>query len=423
MSLNLYSRPLTITSQFSFCGLPLRLDSYAGCAFRCSFCFARYRGGNNGGDFVRPADSQALKRIFERAFNFPEKPGIIAQFLRRRVPIHFGGMSDPFQPAESRYRITESYLQTLAIYEYPTVISTRSSMISSRPYLDLLRKLKHLVVQFSFSSTQDQIARIVEPFSSPPSELLQAMERLVRCGIRVTCRWQPYIKGVSESTLEFVSRVASTGCIHVGFEHLKLPVERQNPLWKSLNFGVGRNLHQEYMRLGARRDGREFVLPIEHKLPKVLEVATQVRRQGMTFGAADNEVQFLSDTDCCCSGVDQFPGFENWFRHQIGFAVRKCRGTAITYSSVSREWCPSGSIDRFLNENSRLSARSDVIGTIRDHIKQRWNNPRSPGNPASFYGVRSTNSRTSSGQLIYRWDLEPTMSSNLVPEPRSSATK
>lgn len=405
MSLDLYSRPLTITSQFSFCGLPLRLDSYAGCAFRCSFCFARYRGGNNGGDFVRPADPQGLKRIFERAFNSPEKPGIVAQFLRRRVPIHFGGMSDPFQPAESRYHISEAYLRVLASYDYPTVISTRSSMISNRPYLDLLRKLKYLVVQFSFSSTRDRIACTVEPFSTPPSELLRTMERLSRYGINVTCRWQPYIPRVSEATTEFVSRVASTGCKHVGFEHLKLPVERENPLWKSLTLAVGRNLHQEYKDLGARRDGREFVLPIKHKLRKVLEVSSHVRKQGMTFGAADNEVQFLSDTDCCCSGVDQFPGFENWFKHQIGYAVRKCRGRLITYASISREWCPSGSIDRFLNEHSRLSARSEVIGTIRDHIKQRWNNPSSPANPASFYGVTSTKCRTSRGQLVYCWDL------------------
>lgn len=407
ISPSIYTRPLTITSQFSFCGLPLRLDSYAGCAFRCTYCFARYRGGNNGGDFVRPADAQSLKRVFDRALLFePDKLGVIAQFLQRRVPIHFGGMSDPFQPAEARYRVTESFLSVLASHHYPTIISTRGSMIASQPYLNLLREIGNVIVQFSFSSTRDQTARSLEPFSTPPSELLRTMVTLVRHGINVTCRWQPYIPGVSEHASEFSHRVASTGCSHVGFEHLKLPVERQNPLWNNLISGVGRDLHAEYKRLGAKRDGREYTLPIKYKLPRILKVAAQVRKQGMTFGAADNEVQFISDTDCCCSGVDQFPGFENWFKHQIAYAVRKCRGTAVTYDSISREWCPSGSIDRFLNGDSRLSARGESSGTVRDHIRQRWNNPGSPGNPASFYGVRPTDKLTSTGQRIYCWNLE-----------------
>jgi DNA repair photolyase len=399
-----YTRPITITSQFSFCGLPLRLDSYGGCAFRCSFCFARYRGGNNGGDLVRPANPGTLRRVFEKALNsHAVRPGIIGQFLRRRVPIHFGGMSDPFQPAERRHGITRSFLQVLAQHRYPTVISTRGSMVASEPYLNLLTEIENVVVQFSFSSTRDHNARLVEPFSTPPSDLLRAMYKIARRGIKVTCRWQPFIQGVSEAPSEFLSRVASSGCRHVGLEHLKLPVERQNVLWPILIKGAGRDLHAEYKQLGAKRDGREYVLPAEIKLPKILEVRSLTRKNGMTFGAADNEFQFLSDTNCCCSGVDQFVGFENWFKYQIAYAVRKCRGKAITYSSISREWRPNGSIDRFVNGDSRLSLGTDLKGTITDHMRHRWNNNGSPGNPASFYGVRPTSNLTRNGETIYAW--------------------
>jgi hypothetical protein len=313
-----------------------------------------------------------------------------------------GGMSDPFQPAEISHRVTRSFLEVLAAYRYPTVISTKGSMVASQPYLDLLRQIGSVVVQFSFSSTRDETAALVEPFSTPPSDLLRTMSTLTRHGINVTCRWQPYIQGISEPPSEFVSRVASTGCRHIGFEHLKLPVERQNPLWQVLSNGVGRDLHEEYKGLGATRDGREYVLPVHLKLPTVLEVSALVRTSGMTFGAADNELQFMSDTDCCCSGIDQFRGFQNWFKHQIGYAVRKCRGKAITYSSISREWSPSGSIDRFLNGDSRLSSKG-APSTVRDHIKFRWNNPKSPGSPTSFHGVIPTSKKTASGQTLYEW--------------------
>ena len=58
----------------------------------------------------------------------------------------------------------------------------------------------------------------------------------------------------------------------------------------------------------------------------------------MAFGAADNEFQFCSDASCCWSGVDVFPGFENYFKQQIGHALHKCRGKLITYSSIQEEW-------------------------------------------------------------------------------------
>src|SRR4051812_42253136 len=102
-----YTTPFGITSQFAFCGLPLRLDSYKGCSFNCNFCFARYRGGYNQGDGVLPADPQSVRRTMAMALQ-GSTTGLIAQFLRRRVPIHFGGMSDPFHAAEARYGVTKS---------------------------------------------------------------------------------------------------------------------------------------------------------------------------------------------------------------------------------------------------------------------------------------------------------------------------
>ncbi len=398
-----FTRPISITSQFPFCGLPLRLDTYAGCGFRCSYCFARYRGGATFGDNIRPANPETIKRIFHLAIDLRRFPtGVIAQCLRRRMPIHFGGMSDGFQPAEARYRVTEAVLRVLARYSYPTVISTRGSLIGEGLYLDLLKSIGPVVAQFSFSTTRKQIASKVEPFSTSPDAVLRTMERLAGVGIVVTCRWQPYIPGTSEPPHEFMSRIASAGARHVALEHLKLPFERSNPLWPLLVRGVGEDLYAEYVRAGAKADGREYVLPPEAKRAAILEAAKSARINGMTFGAADNEFQYLSDGACCCSGVDQFPGFENWFKHQIGYALRKCRGKKITYGSIAAEWVPTGSVDRYLNSNSRLGARLGRPASMRDHVRAKWNAPDSAGSPMCFYGVNCC-SATTRGERTYEW--------------------
>ena len=411
---NAYSTPFGITSQLAFCGLPLRLDTYRGCAFNCCFCFARYRGGNNGGASVLPASAAAIGKTIQRALNGDSgRQGVIAQFLERGVPIHMGGMSDPFQPVEKRFGITRSVLETLRRFEYPTVISTRSSLVSEDPYLGLLRSMKAVVVQFSFSSTSDTVAERLEPRSPSPSVLLRTMETLAKAGVHVTCRWQPYVPGVSENVCEFVSRVASAGCLHLGFEHLKVPLERNNLLFKELNRAAGYDLYSSYKSQHAKLDGRELLLPARVKLDKILEVATEARAAGLTFGAADNEFQYLSDTACCCSGVDKFRGFENFFRYQIAFAVRESLGKRISLGTLANEWRPSGSVDRYLNSRSRLSEREDAQGSAADHIRVKWNAPESPHSPASFWGVVATDQYDQAGR-VYQWS-EEIQTNGLIP--------
>ena len=172
-----YTTPFGVTSQYAFCGLPLRLDSYRGCSFRCLYCFARNRGGARSNDeVVVPADPNYVARVLTQALNESRSPnGLIASFLRQRVPIHFGGMSDPFQPAERSFNVTKRILEAVRQYDYPLVISTRSALVAEKSYLAILKELSSVVVQFSFSSTADEIAKLVGPGCVPPSDLLRTV--------------------------------------------------------------------------------------------------------------------------------------------------------------------------------------------------------------------------------------------------------
>ncbi len=400
-----YTTPLSLTSQFFFCGLPLRLDSYRGCGFQCSFCYARFRGGNVPGATVFPADPHTLQRILARGLG-PDRAApasTIGQFLRQRVPIHFGGMSDPFQHAERTHGVTRHFLQALRDFQYPTVISTRSTMVATSPYLELLRAMKAVVVQFSFTSIVEKTSQALERHTPRPAELLRTMEQLASRGIVVTCRWQPYVPGLSESPRKFVREVAAAGARHVAIEHLKLPVERNHFLWSDLA-AARPSLWSDYQKASATRDGREFLLPPEIKLPTILETRDAVRKAGISLGVADNDLQYLSDTDCCCSGVDRFPGFEGWFKHQVAHAVRRCRTSdRIVYGAIAHHWTPKGSVDRWLNSHSRIGRHRRTSGSLAEHIRFRWNNPSSPFSPAAFYGVEPSDEFTAAGFRVFRW--------------------
>ena len=355
-----------------------------------------------------PARIGYLRRVFRRVFSQdPGEPGLVGEFLRRKVPIHFGGMSDPFQEIESRFRVTHDYLTTLRDADYPTIISTRGALVAHEPYLSLLREMKKVVVQFSLTSTSDKFRNQLEPYSPSSSALLRAMNRLSDAGVIVTCRWQPYVPGKSENPREFVRRVASAGAKHLALEHLKVPIDANAPAWRRFERDSGVLWRQEYKDKGAVRDGREYVLRGSEKLDTIRTVSTITKEASMTFGAADNDYQYLSDTQCCCSGVDQFPGFENWFKHQIGYAIRKSEGNLLTYESISDEWSPVASVDRFLNSHTRLGKKLGTKGTVSDHIQFRWNHPNVSGSPATFASVAPTERFTLAGFRIYRWVNRP----------------
>lgn len=403
---NEYKTPLGLTSQFSFCGLPLRLDTYAGCALSCTYCFARLRGGNANTNKIRYADPKLIITKFKNAIEQTERTtGLVAELIRNKTPLHFGGMSDPFQPIEKRENISLKVLKYLCSISYPIVISTKSTLLSDSEYLNVLKSNKNIVVQFSFSTLDDNISKIVEPFSFSPSEILKCATKLSESGVKTSIRWQPYIPYVSEAPTDFISQISETGITHLGFEHLKLPIEKNNPLWKKLTTKLSFDIREFYLQHNARTDGREFILQPEYKIKTALLIKAELKKRNITFGSADNDIQYLSDNNCCCSGVDQFEGFENWNKYQIAFAVKKSRGEQITFDLIANEWTPKGAIDKYLNSDSRM-VRQNGHNTVADYVKARWENLNSDFNPSKFYGVRDSGLRDNNGYRIFDWDLK-----------------
>jgi len=397
----MYKNPLNLTSQFYFCGLPLRLDSYSGCSFKCKFCFALNRGGKNYWSKVNEADPSFI----EKKFQFIEKRksfGVVNEMLIQRVPIHFGGMSDPLQKAELKFGITLSFLKSLAKRNYPLVISTRSPLAFEEPYISIFKNYTNLLLQFSFTTFDDKKISTFEPFSSKASEILKGINKLRKHGINVSIRWQPYIPEFSEHPNEVIDKLSDSGAQHVAIEYLKIPLPRgRNLLWNNMLKPIS-DTNQLYNKLGSNVQGREILLNIENRKETILSLRDNLHKRNISFGAADIDLLYLSDANCCCSGADLFKGFENWFKFQFSYAVKKSfHSHTIQFSSIEKEWNPKASIKEYIYPNSRLK---DNDNSVFQHIKHRWNNLISKNNPTMFEGVKPTDEFDSTGMRIYKWD-------------------
>ena len=57
------------------------------------------------------------------------------------IPLHWGGVSDPFQPAEKKHGVSLACLKVFAETQYPFVVSTKGTRLLSSPeYLRVLAK-------------------------------------------------------------------------------------------------------------------------------------------------------------------------------------------------------------------------------------------------------------------------------------------
>jgi DNA repair photolyase len=172
------------------------LNPYMGCVHRCTFCYVRA--------FERRADRASDDR-YGRSIRVKVN---VAEVLRRELArrsweseqVAIGAATDPYQPAEGRYRLTRACLQVLAEASNPFSIITRGPMIVRD--LDVLvaaARRADVSVTFSVPTVDVEVWRRTEPSTAPPQQRLRALRRLVDAGIRASVGMAPILPGISDS--------------------------------------------------------------------------------------------------------------------------------------------------------------------------------------------------------------------------------
>lgn len=391
-----YAYALSLTSQFYFCGLPLRLDTTPKCSLNCLYCFAMSRGGRRTSRTLI-ANPDLIQRKLTKSIETKQPGDILGQMLARKAPIHFGGLSDPFANA-SVARVSRALLKNFSTYDYPVVISTKNTrLLRDDATMKIIKKMRHVAVQVSFTSSHPRKTALIEPQVPSPQERLDCIEELSTEGIHIIARLQPLIPSwETEIAYNLIPQLANSGCKHVVVEYLKLPVEKNTSLMNKMFSALNWNGYDYYRENGARLVGREWILPKELILERIQPIVNAIRSNSMTYGSADYGLNNAGDTDCCC-GIDRLPGFNNWFKGNIAAVIRNARTSKVTFQHLAHNWFPTGSIKRNINSNCRLDGLNDVLS----HLKAKWNNPGSINAPDSLSGVSWNGERDAESNCIY----------------------
>ena len=183
------------------------INPYRGCEFGCKYCYARYAH-----EFMELRDPlQFERRIFAKHFNPHEFRRELTR-LPQGESIALGTATDPYQPAERRYRITRSMLEVFASTAgYRVGITSKSDLIPRD--LDLLKEISrrhYLSVHISITTVGRDLARLIEPMAPRPDLRLKAVQKLASAGIRVGVFCAPVMPLINDSdpSLDAVAKSA-----------------------------------------------------------------------------------------------------------------------------------------------------------------------------------------------------------------------
>src|SRR5919201_950771 len=180
------------------------LNPYMGCVHRCTFCYVRA--------FERRAD-----RPFDDRYGRSIRVKVnVVEVLRRELAraswehetVAIGAATDPYQPAEGRYRLTRGCLEALAEAHNPFSIITRGPMIVRD--VDVLVEASRradVSVTFSIPTPDDEVWRKTEPSTAHPRQRLRALKTLVDAGVKASVGMAPILPGISDTPYQLAEVV------------------------------------------------------------------------------------------------------------------------------------------------------------------------------------------------------------------------
>lgn len=291
------------------------INPYVGCAFGCTYCYARYAHryaldralttASPDDDLRAEIESMPPWLAFERHVLVKENaPALLAHELRPGSPrlaalaggevVVIGTATDPYQPAERRYRLTRGVLETFAEQRGLSIVIITKSPLITRD-VDVLKRLTErsaVTVHLSLITLNRDLARIIEPRAPTPDSRVRAVARLREGGIDVGINIMPILPGITDAPADLerlVKTVADVGATHVNAGSLRL---RSTARARYLPF-----IAEHFPHL-ADRYARSFAA--DHKLSQHYRGGLQryfrdlCARVGIRYGSPSEEAETVS---------------------------------------------------------------------------------------------------------------------------------
>jgi len=190
------------------------INPYEGCGFNCTYCYVH--GSKYG-------ENLAEKIVIKKA-----AAAILDKQLANRAKknefgfIAVGSATDAYMQVEEEFGLTRELLRVILKHRFPVFISTKSELIKRD--LDLLKQIdanailpedlklnpgRGVIISFSFSTLDEQLAKQIEPGAPAPQKRLEILKLFSDNGFLCGVNAMPLLPYISDTEVELEKIVAA----------------------------------------------------------------------------------------------------------------------------------------------------------------------------------------------------------------------
>ena len=320
----MYKECIQLTRQFAFCPNAFRVDTYKGCDMGCRYCFANMewnRDLSNNWDF---ADMKKIEYVFKRALDRDrESKDILVELIRHRVPIHCGGMSDPFQSREWTCELTYRLIELSNKYNYPVQFSTKTDFLDEKYYKVLNPELH--AFQISLMGYDDDYIRKWERNTPTAKQRLEFAKELKKRGFWVGIRIQPII---DISQVVKLCYNLDRNVNYVTLEHIKSQTAVTQTMETLNSYYTQDELDRLFYINHAKLEMRKHI-----REENIRQIKVILNGKGIKVGVGDNDLHYMSDTRCCCGTDTINSNFDNYMKYNLTYC---CTGKSDTDTFIPK---------------------------------------------------------------------------------------
>ncbi len=218
----IFTYPKTIVNKVDSpdLGMYYSMNPYQGCEHGCIYCYARntheYWGYSAGLDFERKIIvKKNVVEVLEKEFS---------KKSWNPLPIMLSGNTDCYQPAERKFKLTRSILETCLKFKHPVSIITKNALvIRDIDVLQALAELQLVTVTVSITGTDEKTRMILEPRTSTYRNRFNVLKQMsankIPCGVMIA----PIVPGINNHEIPKVMKQANeNGATWAGYTIVRL---------------------------------------------------------------------------------------------------------------------------------------------------------------------------------------------------------
>jgi len=411
-----YTSP-RITGEFADCSMPMTFDQYNNCAFGCVYCFSQYqRGvGQSAKRYIEKKIKAVSPKKFKWYFENPDDPkNPFGNFIKNRITLQWGGLSDPFCPIEEDVGLGYELLEFLREIRYPVNFSSKGDLLLRKPeYLKLFEGMGDVWSYKASIITLDEAkANRIEMGCPSPQRRIEVLKALADMGIWTIWRLRPFIIGLSDLDYEEQLKIAgeigvraiSTEFFCLELRSMGIAKAKYDLMSEVLGFDIIQYYKNISSTSGYLRLNRKVKEPYYKRMKELCD------QYGINMHVSDAHGKEYSASGSCC-GLPAENGCASLTKfHQCQFTeainIAKRNGQVTWDDIAEQNLFPEINMPRLpgLNTGNNEKREKKCSMDLYHYLRNLWNNPKDANSPYRYFqGVLYPAKLDENKNIIYEY--------------------